>query len=239
MQETLEYGSEGLNTPGRTTGMEGLAVAVGGGRALELDLRPQWRTQAAAGRGTVVLEVSRDAGPYESLDVAAPSTVRIDAKGAATVEIRCRAPDAYVRVMSLRRVFAPTTSAGTLLLASFLLGATLACGAPLAALFARALSAPTAMAAAALLLLVGVAREPLRSLAADAASVPGGGPASLVLRAATAIAPDLSGLSRLFDAVRGRALGLGDGLDACAPPIAYGLGLLLLLAYLPSRRSAS
>src|SRR5204863_5740352 len=125
---------------------------------------------------------------------------------AGPVRVRAADPAVDVVIRRARRLGAPVSPAGNALALACLLGLLVACAAPTAALLSRGTSAPTAAIATALLLVVGATREGLLELASGADAVAGGTAAAAVLRAAVALAPDLSAASALDDAVAGRAI---------------------------------
>jgi hypothetical protein len=87
-------------------------------------------------------------------------------------------------------------------------------------------------------LVVGATRDGLLELAAGAATVAGGGPAAAVLRGAVAVAPDLSALAAVGEAVAGRALGAASFV-ALLPAAIHAAATTFLLAALPARGGLS
>jgi len=211
-------------------------VATGAsGGTWELDVRPVFRAADASARGTTRLAVTRGGARTEH-DVAVRGASAFPSGGDATVE--ALEPDIDLKVVAARRREGDAPFAVQALLLGLLLGLSAASGAPLAALLSRGTSAPTATLAAALLLLVGAARDGLLELAAGAATVAGGGPAATVLRGAVALAPDLSALAAVGEAVAGRALGLAS-FAALLPAALHAAITSLLLAALPARGGLS
>lgn len=209
----------------------------GGVRALEVDLRPVWRDLEASGTERPGLLVSVDGGPVTRADdVPARGSWRLSLAGGAR-HVRLEAADAKADVVVLAaRVLGPSTPfAANLLWAGLLLALAAASVVPAAVLLSRGVSGPTAAAAAALLFLVGVYHEPLLSLASDVESR-GRWPAA-VLQATAFLSPDLSGLSAVSEASRGREIPLALSIGSLWPAFAHA-GVCLAALSVGRRRGA-
>jgi hypothetical protein len=214
-----------------------------GGERLELDLRPVYRIPrgsdealSALHRPTTPLTVSESGRPDQDALVVPRGTVEVAVARRSTsrnVALSTSDPTIDLVVVAARVRGASRPFSVSLLVAGLLVALAGASVAPSAVLVSRFTSGPTAVLAAAVLALLGAAHAPLESLARDA-SAAGGGAAGAILRAASFLAPDLSGASRAFDATRGLAVEPA-AIAGLAPAAAHALVAGALLALLPSR----
>lgn len=198
-----------------------------------LDGRTVFRTHDATARTDVPVRVDAGAGPTARTFPLRGST-RLAFPAGATVRLRATDPDLAYVLREAVRIEGARSPALNLLLSGLLLGLGLAVGAPLATLLSRFTSGPTAALAAASLLGLGLVNGPILGLASDAEGAVGGRAAGAVLRSAAFLAPDLSGLARLGDAPRGRAIAVGATLLDLAP--AFGHAALTSALLLVGRR---
>lgn len=219
------------STPATVLDLEIPAAGAAGSLDLEVDFRPVWRDWDAAGSSRPSLLVGiGDAAPVRADDLPGRGSWR-RALPPETRRVRLLAADPKVDVVvtSARVLGERASFAGNLLVAALLLALAAASVVPFAVLLSRGVSAPTAAAAAALVLLVGVYHEPLLSLASDV-HAKRAWPAA-VLKGAAAISPDLSGLSVVSEAARGRAIPCVDAVAGLWPAFAHAgvclAGLLL------------
>jgi hypothetical protein len=218
------------------------AWPFGSDSVLEVRLRPVYvddPDEAVLARSTVRVEVDAGSGP-QVLAVAPRGAFTVplpSVHGPVTVRLRGAEPHVDLVVVEAGARWYRVPFWANVLVAGLLLALAAACVVPASVLLSRWTSAPTAVAAAAVLALVGAVHGPLLDLARDAAGAEEGRTAAGVMRAATVLAPDLSGASTAFDAARGRAL-RGSLVDLF-PAALHALACTALLLLVPSRKGST
>jgi hypothetical protein len=196
--------------------------------ALELDVRPLWRDWESAGTLRPSLLVAFDDAPaVRSEDVPERGTWRVALPPSARrVRVASADPRVDAVVTGARTVGEERPFAESLAAAAFLLFLGMSCAVPFAVFLSRGVTGPAAVAATALVLFLGVTHESLLGLAADV-EAKSAWPAA-VLRSAAFLSPDLSGLSAVSDAARGRAVRLD--LPALVPAFLHAGVFLVAVA---------